>query len=517
MGSTDFISRCAWVVAAGAMLALSSCTLLFDPGNLGQGDDSGPPGGNDSGIPPDALPPGQFGLALLEPATVLEGVGAAWPVPILVRGQNIAPGATVELDGAGFDATQVPAAVDRDGTMIAFALRVPVLEDLDQGASDFVTVTVRSDGKSDSLMLTIQGLDELVASSLPRPDQVVAADLKPLYSRIDIDRNLTLTGGQPIRLVATAKIVLDGTLRANGQDANLGTPGQGGPGGCAGGLPDSNGGCGAGGGRGGGDDAPGGGGHFTIGTPGGGEPSNPGGSSTGRPEMVPLTSEQGNGGGGALDVAGGGGGGIVELTSQGGFTFERDGRIEAAGGRGGVGVCSASVANGSGGGGSGGAILLRAWDGFDDESETTALSVRGGDGGPLEPDTDCPDVGGAGSAGRIRVDTSALGVLPRFAATSPPPVQGPMLRSRNAGGNPFPVVVTQSVLTLDVVGQPSRAFFLDVNDAGPARNTMSASGTASVPVQLVAGLNRVCVVVVDEPASSQLSENLQCISIAYLP
>jgi hypothetical protein len=79
------------------MLALSSCTLLFDPGNLDQGGDGGPPGSIDGGIRPDAIPPGQFGLALLDPATVQEGAGAAWPVPIIVRGQNIAPGATVEL------------------------------------------------------------------------------------------------------------------------------------------------------------------------------------------------------------------------------------------------------------------------------------------------------------------------------------------------------------------------------------------------------------------------------------
>jgi hypothetical protein len=389
-----------------------------------------------------------------------------------------------------------------------------VLEALDQDASDFVTVTVRSDGKSDSLMLTIQGLDELVISG---SGQVAAADLEPLYSRIQIGGTPTLTGNQPIRLVATAEIVLDGTLRANGQDADLGTPGQGGPGGCAGGLPGSNGGCGIGGGRGGGDDAPGGGGHFTIGTPGGGEPSNPGGMLTGRPEMVPLASEQGNGGGGALDVSGGGGGGIVELTSQGGFTVESNGRIEATGGRGGTGLCNTSTSNGSGGGGSGGAILLRAWDGFDDRSDTIALSVRGGDSGPLAPDTDCPDVGGAGSAGRIRVDTSELGVLPGFAATSPAPVQGPMFRNRNAGGSLVPVVVTQSMLTLDLVGQPNRAFFLDVNGTGPESHTMPAAGTDSVPVQLVAGLNRICAVVVDEAASSQLSENLQCISIAYIP
>jgi hypothetical protein len=515
MGSSDFITRCVWALAGGAMLALSSCTLLFDPDKLRQGGDGGPPG-SDGGVQRDAIPPGEFGLTFLEPATVQEGEGAAWPVPIIVRGQKIAPGATITLDGAGFIQSPVTATVAGDGSLIVFPLQVPVLEALAADQTDRITVTVLSDGESDSLQLTVQGLDELVASDVSQPDQVEAADLAPLYSRIHIDRDLTFTGSEPIRLVATAEIVLDGVLDANGRPADVATPGQGGPGGCVGGVPNGNGACSTGGGRGGGDDAPGGGGHFTMGTPGGGVPSNPGGVSTGRPEMVPLANEQGHGGGGALDVAGGGGGGIVELTSYGSFTVESGGSVEANGGRGAQGLCTGAVANGSGGGGSGGAILVRAWGGFDDQKNDTALSVRGGDGGAMAPNTDCEQVGGAGSAGRIRVDTSDLGGLPLFVPAQPPPFQGPLFRNRDAGDNPIPVVVTLPMLTLDLVGKPNDEFFLDVNGTNRESVLMSAAGAAAVLVQLSAGLNRICAVM-DQTTSLQLSEGVQCISIAYIP
>lgn len=513
MGSSDFILRRVWALAGGAMLVLSSCSVIFDPDKL-QGGDGGPPSSNDGG-PPDAIPPGEFGLASLEPATVTEGEGAAWPVPIIVRGQNIASNATVELAGPGITQGPMPAIVAGDGGTLGFGLTVPVIDALAEGQTDVITVTVRSGNQSDSLTLTIEGLDELVASDLAQPDQVTAAALAPLYSRIDIDEDLTFTGSEPIRLVATAEILLDGALVASGEAGSEATPGQGGPAGCIGGLPDGDGGCGPGGGQGGGDDGAGGGGHFSMGTPGGGNPSNPGGMQTGRPEMVPLANEQGHGGGGARDVAGGGGGGIIELTTRGLFTVTELGSIAANGGNGADGICSSSVNNGSGGGGSGGGILVRAWDGFVDESDTTALSARGGAGGEIAPDEDCAEVGGAGSFGRIRVDHASEG-LPAFARAQPSPFQGPLFRNRDVSNNPIAVVVATSMFSLDLVGEPNHDFFVEVNGGGRELVATSPTGAGSVLVQLRDGLNRICAAV-DQTTSLELSEGVQCIEIAYIP
>jgi hypothetical protein len=513
MDSSDFISRRVRGLAAGAMLALSSCTLLFDPGNLSPGDGDGGPGGPS----PDAfVPMGDLELLSLEPDKVYEGEGAAWPVPVIVRGRNIAPNATIQLTGSGFSATPAQTTVSADNTMIAFPLTVPVLESLRAGQTDSIELSVRSGDDVRSFSITIQGLDELDSSDVPeRPLQ--ATDFAPLYSRINIDKDLELIGSEPIRLVATAEIVLDASLDARGKPGVGGGPGQGGPGGCAGGEEGMSGGCGPGGGVGNGDDGPGGGGHFTAGTPGGGSPANPGGMQTGRPEMVPLEDERGNGGGGALDVAGGGGGGIVELTSHGTFTVEKDGRIDVSGGDGADGVCSGAINNGSGAGGSGGAILVRAFGGFVDESESVALLARGGTGGELGPDTGCVQVGGAGSFGRMRVDSPGNG-LPPFALTAQPtPFRGPVFHNRDGGGNPISVVVEQPMLTLELVGQPNHDFFVDVND-GTLREPFgtSASGTDSVQLQLTAGINRLCAVM-DQATPLGLSEGVQCISIAYIP
>jgi hypothetical protein len=534
MGGSDFISPRLCGLAAGALLALSSCTFLFDPDKLSQNSDGGSPPGNVDGgggggdgsvppidaIPPDAryIPPGEFGLTRLEPTTIFEGEGAAWPVPIVVHGQNIAPDATITLDGASFTATEVTGTVASDGSMIVFPLTVPVLPTLAKGQSQAITITVQQNGESSELPLVVNGLDELLASALPgNPSNVEASELDPPYSSIVFDRNLTFTGTAPIRLVATAEIQLAATLSASGVSANKTTAGLGGPGGCAGGALSTDGQCDAGGGgAASNDEAAGGGGHFTIGTPGGGVPRGPGGQSTGRPEMAPLVDEHGNGGGGSATGAGGGGGGILELTSQGTFTITATGNLKADGGRGGEGICSASVSAGSGGGGSGGAILVRSFGGFDDQDTTPRLSVRGGDGGDMPPNRNCQETGGAGSSGRMRVDTSELGGLEPFARATPTPFQGPLFRNRSANGTPIPVVVDLSQLTLDLVGQPGRVVHVEVNGGARQPVNMSAGGTGSFTAQLQTGANRICVFM-DEDTPIDLSEGAQCIVIASIP
>ncbi len=461
----------------------------------------------DGGVapPPDAKPlaPGEFGVTGVEPFSVMEGEGAAWAVPIIVTGQVLTPDTVVVLDGAGFAQQAITPVVASDGRSLAFPLRVPVLPDIGKGDNAMIMVTVRKGTLSAMTQLTVTGLDELTISSLGG-GPLRATDFDPPYSRIVIDQDVELTGPDAVRLVATAEIQLNAAISADGQDADKKEPGQGGPGGCAGGDPEEAGGCGPGGGGGGeGDDAGGGGGHFTVGTPGSGSPPTPGGAQTGKPELVPLTDEAGNGGGGSREGAGGGGGGIVELTSHGTFVVEREGRISADGGQGGDGICNTSFKAGSGGGGSGGAILVRAWGGFDDKDTVPRLTALRGDGGEMPPDDNCVEVGGAGSNG-----------LPDFAESSPAPFQGPLLRNIDSSDRPVPVVTRQSQIMLEAFGERDTGFNLDVNGTRVPFST-SSDGDASETVTLQPGRNKICAVTSADTAL-EVSEGAQCIEIVSI-
>ncbi len=511
MGGSDFISLRLCGVAAGAILALSSCTFLFNPDKLGSDPDGGTPL-----PPPDAEPldPGEFGITGVEPFSIQEGQGAAWAIPIVVTGQELTPDTVVVLDGAGFSQQVITPVVAGDGKSLAFPLRVPVLPDTPKGENAMIMVTVRKGTFSSMTQLTVTGLDELTTSSLGS-GPLRATDFDPPYSRIVFDEDISLTGPDAVRLVATAEIQLNAAISADGQDAAAKVPGQAGPGGCAGGAPEDDGGCGPGGGGGAdGDDAAGGGGHFTVGTPGSGAPPTRGGTQTGKPELVPLDDEAGHGGGGSREGAGGGGGGIVELTSHGTFVVEREGRISADGGQGGDGICNTSFKAGSGGGGSGGAILVRAWGGFDDKDTVPRLTALRGDGGEMPPDDNCVEVGGAGSAGRVRVDTSEPNGLPDFAESSPAPFQGPLLRNIDSSGTPVPVVTRQSQITLEAFGERGTGFTLDVDGTRVPFST-SSDGAASVPVTLKPGRNKICAVTSADTAL-EVSEGAQCIEIVSI-
>jgi hypothetical protein len=497
------------IAASSILVAMSGCAQI-----LGIEDLPDPDGGLAS--PPDAEPldPGQFGVSSAEPFSIQEGEGTAWPVPIIVLGQEFTPDTTILLDGAGFAQQEITPLLASDGRSLAFPLRVPVLTELDEGQTDMITVTVRKGSLSATTQVTVIGLDELTLSSLGA-GPLSAEDFDPLYSRIVIDQDVALTGDDPIRLLATAEIQLNAALSANGQAAATTVPGQGGPGSCPGGAPEEPGECGVGGGRGAdGDDAAAGGGHFNIGTPGSGEPPAAGGAQTGKPELVPLENDTGNGGGGSREGAGGGGGGIVELTSEGTFVFERTGSISADGGRGGDGRCTSGAKAGSGGGGSGGAILVRAWGGFDDKDTVPRLSVRGGAGGDMPPNRNCVEIGGAGSFGRVRIDTSEPGGPPDFAPSSPASYQGALLRTIDSTGTQIPVVTRLQQITLEVFGERGEGFNLDVNDVG-VPFTASSDGAASVPVTLRPGRNKICVIT-GSNTSLEVSEAVQCISIVSI-
>jgi hypothetical protein len=488
------------LLLASLSLGAAGCTLLFDPDDLRPGGGPGP------------IDPGALELIALSPAAVDEGLGVVRPVPVVIQGRNLAPGAMVRLSGPSQDATLRPLQVARNGTLAAFELAIPVQPTLGDGATDAVLVEVfQGNGVTRSLTLTINGLDELVATQFgpSRNFTLISEQLKPRYSRIDIDADLASAGQQPVRLVATAEIALSRSLSADGGDGDIDSEGQPGPGGCGGGAERENGACGEGGGQGGADDSPGGGGgggHAAGGTSGSNTGSGAGGLVSGNPTLVPLELERGNGGGGGgrsgsggdgSGGGGGGGGGTIELTSLGSFRILSGARISVQGGDGGG--CDGSGAGG-GGGGSGGTILVRAAGSIEDSGGGTL--VIGGGGGGLGG---CSGLGGAGAVGRVRVDAPAL--PPSTLSASP--YHGAVLDPAT------PVIVRASTLTVAVLGRAAQSYAVASPMTSPRTLQTDSSGRGTQSVTLVPGINRVCAIMT--PGGARLADGENCLDVAYLP
>jgi len=211
-------------------------------------------------------------------------------------------------------------------------------------------------------------------------------------------------------MLATGDVTIDGTVSVSGSAAGYTVPGEGGPGGFAGGYGggfyvDGGKGFGPGGGNpgkysGGGG---GGGGFGTDGYDGWSGNWGTGGSSYGNQRLLPITGGSGGGGGGGdayykIGTPGGGGGGAIVIASS--TSIVITGEIRAYGGSGytSVGGC------GGGGGGSGGAIKLVAGT----ISGNGAVKATGGYHA---------DRAGNGGLGRIRIEADSNY---RTAATDPP-------------------------------------------------------------------------------------------------
>lgn len=520
----------------------AGCTIIFS------GDDFAKPEPDaapviDSPPPIDAPPlidanPSLLTIDRVEPDTIAEGTGSELtgrPVPIIIHGANFTPGAVISLmtpakevdagvadaavsdaavNDAGITPTGAPvlgaSVVSSDGTMIATTIAIPVRDDLADGESETYRLVVSQQGHSADVDLTVTGLDELTLA--PGTLTVSAGTLKPAYSRIVIDQNVHAIGAAPVRLFATAEIVVSATLDANG--AQNGTAGAGG---CAGGTAEGPGGCGTGGGgpgSGGGlnEGAGGGGGGFgVVGTGGSGgnamNPAGAGGMPTGSEMLIPIATNpgeagnRGNGGGGGGDGllggapgGGGGGGGTLELRTTGVLHFTAGG-LSANGGPGANGT---GLGGGGGGGGSGGAILLAAAAGIVNDTGGTVCQAGGGGGG---------NRGGAGGAGRVRIDapTVDMGLV-----NTPVPVFGPIIRSDAPA-----VVSDSSTVMITVAGEASRSFAMTINDVEQPLVTPGQAHTATVAAALTAGMNRVCVF-----ATTTVDfrpEAVMCRDIAYLP
>lgn len=315
------------------------------------------------------------------------------------------------------------------------------------------------------------------------------------YTTINIPSGVTVTfrknaANTPVYLLATGDVMINGSINVNGRDGNSIFPGDGGPGGFAGGLggtaslPGGRG-LGPGGGNPGSvttnsslapSSGGGGGGYGSNGSNGTGNatyaPAGTGGGTYGNPRILPMIGGSGGGGGAGSGnpaslisgTGGGGGGGAILIASSGTITV--NGSITANGGRGGS--CSTSN-SGGGGGGSGGAIKLIART----ISGNGTISATGGSGSAL-----CSSNGGNGGNGMIRLEASTItrtyGTTPVYTYSNPGTVfvtSIPTLRITSIGG-------------LDVPASPSGKYgFPDVTLPSTTTNPVTVNISATnIPV-----------------------------------
>jgi hypothetical protein len=515
--------RVVTVVVLGMGLASApSCAWLYDTDKIEGGGldaDDGADGQDDA---PDSGTPDADADALdfqLIPAELFEGDGSAFdpedlervrPVPIVLRGQNLSSDMVVTIDGAGFEALVVEeVAVSPDGRWAAFALRVPVLPDLAQGMND--TIQVQVDSFEDlTRPLIVRGLDAFERSGgmIDTSKESIAAR----YSHVVLDGEIVARGTEPLRLVATAGISVSGALRA---DAAGQEPGAGG---CGGGNRGETPNCGPAAGEQGGTISGAGGGGF--GSPGAqGAPvdgtGGAGGDAASDSTLVPLPPASssaargaGGGGGGTLGgllggFPGGGGGGVVELTTS-AVLRVADGAVISASGASGTPTDGLGCVDGggSGGGGSGGAILLRGGTSLEAGAVAQVRATGGGQVGP----GGC--FGGAGGAGRIRIDSAD----PIDIVDQPEAAVGPMIA---AGA---PVISRGATISLSVRGDVATTYELYQGEANQSAGSIATGkdGLGSANVFLEPGANLICVSE-SSPAELAYPEAKNCVAIAYVP
>lgn len=297
------------------------------------------------------------------------------------------------------------------------------------------------------------------------------------FTTVNVPSGVTVTFKKnsvntPAVILATGDLTISGWIKVNGADSLYLSPGEGGPGGFAGGsagFPEKDAGAGLGPGGGGGAKYaagaynPGGGGGFrTPGIAGTGSQGGAGGVVYGADRLVPLIGGSGGGGSTALSAiyygtAGGGGGGAILIASSGKITLT--GKIEARGG---------ASNNGYPGRGSGGSIRLIA---NTISGAFTSLDVSGGSGSP----------GGAGGAGRVRIEAytveGTIGAVPDFSYAAPGSVFSavtPSLKISSINGVAAPAQPTGLFNTPDVT--------LPTTTANPATVALQAS---NIPVGTV--------------------------------
>ena len=485
------------------VVAASGCSLVYDADDLRAGRD----GGASADADPDAL----F-VARVAPDAVLEGEGSSFEpdreamvraIPIVLEGQNMTADTVFRIEGLGLDMEIEGVQVSGDGHFAAFALRVPIDDELVDGdqSEDLAIRLAKGSEEANAPLVRVTGLDALEEDGAT----LDTGALRARYTHVRLTGDVVATGAAPLRILATAGIELGGTLRADAGDAP--DPG---PGGCAGGDPGEDADCGPGSGKAGEESASpgggGGGGYGTTGTAGIGGMGAPGGMA-GQRFVVPLPPAEGadahgagggGGGPGLTSGAGGGSGGVIELTTPAFLALGATAVISARGGDGAPSdVCTTG---GGGGGGSGGAILLRASRLL--VAAGAAAEARGGQG-----DGPGACLGGDGGKGRIRIDRGNDAAL----ESDPAAFVGPM--PVIDGLDP---IVSTDVLSLQVRGAPGTNYELFVNDeGGPVSFETDAEGIGMPEVPLQPGLNRICVWVASRE-DFNFPEANNCVNVAYI-
>lgn len=502
------------ILGLAALYTLCGCSLLLDTSEYRE-----------------VAEPGDVSIDRHEPTQVSEGATQ----PIILRGQGFSKNAVVKAfvvqpDGMGVDVTVSQKLVSGDRTELALLLEVPVLPGLDADDGDdddeLVRITVSQGSFEASTDVILEALPELTLSE----GQVVqAGDLDALYSQIVVEGAVTVTGDEPLRLVATHAIEIDQPLEAGGRDATAEGAGAGGPAGCPGGAGGiggvddgngQNGGCELGGGRAGagaradGVAIPGGGGGCMAEMAGGTVDETHGEDRCTR-ELEPLGQPDnrghGGGGGGAYESAvgghGGGGGGAVELSAP-RVTFGPNGALNARGGAGAPGAvfdCGQDRYSGPGGGGSGGVVLLRT-DTLMFRHEGI-ISVAGGSGG-----TTCAATGGRGSHGQVRIDVASTrrGDNPNVAPETIVDFFGRNFWRGPRLAETTPRLAYSGEVSIEVRGDPKVAYDLQVDGEPP----LEIDGNESEKLEMQRGFRVVCVaprvVVTNSPESNH------CLTIAVI-
>ena len=504
------------------VLALSACSILYNPNNLG--DPQAPDAALDAppdlptdmpadvaidappDLPTDAPPDAPLlAVASSTPGTVVEGTGAGGsrPLVLILNGTNlIDPAIVIDQINDGGTMRMVPIdglpVVSGDHTKVAISIHVPVLTATAEFGSQPMHLTITQFGFSTTLDVNITGLAELE----PVAATIDSATLRPLYSRAKFNNPLHFSGTAAAQIRVTSDIEITDVVQA---DAVGTTPGANG---CFAGGANAAGGCaGMGGGAGitsGLSGFAGGGGGFgAVGSGGSGANGAAGGPMTGDALLTSLTStagtagNRGNGGGGGGNATtgnggpGGAGGGVIELTADGSISVSGAGKIRAAGG---AGTAGGPLGGGGGGGGSGGALVIRSGAGI--TGTTSFATVPGGAGAQN---------GGAGAVGRIRIDTPSSTASP----SSPVAARGA------AWATTAPTLVTTANTSAVLLGATMQAYGVYLNGAALTSVT-TMTGMATVVVNgLNPGANTLCATVAPGVLPSVL-ESTRCITITYL-
>jgi hypothetical protein len=517
-----------------AFVCSGGCSLIYNPSNLGQPVDAKQFLDAESiDAPIDAAPvldadPTMLVIDDVFPKTIYAGQGSngSFPVTLAIHGHNIVDGFQLTITPAGQVHVIGTPVHSADRNWIAAQIEIDVGS---AGSATPLTIAVSEvdDSHGDMKTSTLTGVlqldnpPSLVGSGSAALNVNLSTLLSTTYQVIDAT-NLTFNddsgSNAPIYLRAYSSITLGTINEKGGTGTSGGAAGTAGQGGCVGGTADQNGQCTQGGGNGASSNTTyggGGGGFADMGIAG--VQSIMGGNPHGSADLVNLGIDQqhdginqsSGGGGGGLSAAiggsagtGGGGGGTVIVEAGGAITVTS---IDVSGGAGGAGTAGFLLGGGGGGGGggTGGVIIVR--------SASTVTGSLAANGGASGAGGGTGNTGGAGSVGRIRVDTSGT---PPSAAI--PIHRGPAF----AASTPTFTSDINQVVTL--LGQANDTISLyDVDGSGnihtgePTNEVFDNFGSASPKLSLLDGYNRICATLDNGIAGTDLADT--CFEIVYLP